>query len=425
MSKRSGAGHPLERVVAAVCQQNGAFVERNHEFATHGLGEFDVVATSYGGGVSRLLVEVTGGNPPGANDIYNLLGRKQILGCDRAAYLHVGVPDPQKEPLVREAARHGALLICAPDEASVPRVLAEALGLRMPEPELTARWVSNFEIVDALRQTIKGSAADGSEPTRLIKQRLHAIEYSLSMDPFERMKMLADFEDLGLDLTMKAAEVLGNQKLERRVRVFDALRNPEMLLVAGAAYVQHVGRVHYARAVVDAALATCSDPKALSVLDRPGLRRGHRHVRTAIEKLEVAFYLPAVLQGLLIGLGGFVYTPLLARELAFLAQHAGCDVDTVEAALELFPEIVEYHRGWWRQEGAMKLLKFCPAHVHGAGAIMRDHVHGAMWSLPDLHHWRTAARAARQALREPETTASKRSRGTTAKIEAAESEKAG
>lgn len=422
----SNSGHPRERLVAAAYAQSGYFVERNRWLDPDRALEIDVLATRLAPKVDRLLVGVTKStkkerSPGRDGDVVH--SRWRLLGLDR------GVSVTKRSAHGGHARRLQAMstriFAVENDEDIVERLATagECPGATAPWAEL---WVGAFEVVDVLRATVRDLPASADEATRTlgaeIKQRWQQLETDLWIreDQMVRARALRRLEiGQSRNLTQRAADHW-HPYGEYRYRAFEAFRKAELLPVHAALQVQLVERLLLTRTIVELAMAASTDPALRSQLDQEffvGTR-----ITAAIDQLDVAVYLPAILQAFFFVLGGFIWTRGRDREMEILGQIAGCDAQTAETALDdLFPRILPFSgqkaSWWWKPSrgSTVEGHKFFPTPLHGAGVVARNLIHAGnadwheMWAPSD---WKAAFNYVRSQLRDPEGVAPRRDQRT-------------
>lgn len=399
----SNAGFPRERRIAAAHQMSGFFVERGHRAFSSNLFEVDVIGTRYLRGLDRVLIETTRGSDGSSKPARALEGSRNLLGYERALYVTCTPIAASLELLTASAPLE---FITVEDDAEIGPALVRRGSCPRYDAGFADAWVAAYEAIDALRQAIRRSAANEDRMGRRVKERLASIEAEVWIKPdlLDRLQIL---ETQGWD--GRLAQDAANAWYEKVAlnRGMAALNDPAELRVNGAAYVQHLERLNYMKAVVHAAFKAQEDDefyRRLRAIARQQL--GYQFpadVTLALSRLEVARYAPSVVQTFFLGLGGFLWMPAFDEELEFLAWHAGCDALTARRAVEFFVRVVPYRRGWWRTAGDVRAIKWFPMHLHGVGAHMRDALHGTAgrWSRSAFPQWRKAFIAARQALDDP------------------------
>lgn len=380
----SNAGHTLERLTAAALQQSGYFVERNCFGTSSKLFELDVAATHYTPTPIRCLIETTTGADGTSKSIRRLAGDLMLFGFDRAVYATPKEIDGRWHAIV---ARHPMSLVQITDDQGVIEALRrEGLCTRWDGAAGQA-WIAAYEVIDAFRQTVRRRAQENEPSARELKARLAAIEGEvwLEPDPIERLRMLEICQHQS-SITMEIARAHYEKATSNHAMA--ALNDPEELYVNAAAYVQHLERLNFAKAVIDAALHCTQNETSLIRLgdireDSPSLRFPYL-VEKTLPALDHLRYAPSVLQILLFGLGGWISEDDDADELLWIASQAGCDTDVIHDVIEWFEWVVAYSRGWWRAAPGARLIKWYPLHLHAVGYYTRKAVFGSVSAVGEF-----------------------------------------
>lgn len=424
----TNSGHPLERRIAAVHQQSGFFVERNH-YVTPSLSiELDGVATRYPeespNGLDRVIIEGTKGKDGSATRARLLVGDVHILGYERGLLVtRKQIDEPLRRLMVNVGNQPVDLLDVDSEEEVGERLVAAGLCTRA-DSILTDAWIACYEVIDALCAAIKSCAANEDPFGAQVKKRLRGIQADLWIEPdlIERLRRL-ELLDWNKNLTQAAARHWPNPAwgTDSRYVGLNALNDREALVLNGVAYLQWLERINLAKAVADAASRALRDPAMLQSIKQVARAKPHLRfpglVVDATQNMDVVRYMPAVVQAFVFGLGGFIWEYQSRAEFEWMAEHACCDRETAQRALDYFvKQLVSYEREWWRTNTwPIRPLKWFPLHLHGAGVLMRDEVlyrgNGA-WPGREREFWvskcRGAAELARASLKDPEAQEPKR-----------------